>query len=112
LGKYLAHTGLDELPQLTNVVRGEMSLVGPRPFPLNETNKLTKAQKIRLLVKPGITSSWAIMGSHKLKFKTWMKLDGDYVRYAKLTTDIKILSKTAFSVLKQSVRQSVKLLNF
>ena len=93
-GRFLARTGLDELPQLINVLKGEMSLVGPRPLPIYEANKLTKSQKIRELVKPGITSSWVVQGAHKLSFKRWMELDKEYVRNATLAQDIKILLST------------------
>ena len=100
VGKFLAHTGLDELPQLINVVRGEMSLVGPRPLPVYEAEKLTRAQKIRELVKPGITSSWITSGAHNLKFGEWMELDKKYVESAKLATDLSILSQTAILILR------------
>ena len=93
-GKFLSRTGLDELPQIINVLKGEMSLVGPRPLPVYEAKKLTKAQNIRLLVKPGITSSWIANGHHKHKFADWMQLDKVYVQNASLITDINILYKT------------------
>lgn len=112
IGKFLAHTGLDELPQLFNVLRCEMSIVGPRPLPTYEANKLTKNQKFRQLVKPGITSSWVISGSHKLKFKEWMQLDKDYVTNAKLTVDLKIITKTAYIMLRQILKQVIYLLDF
>jgi len=94
-GKILARTGLDELPQLLNVLRGEMSLVGPRPLPVYEAKKLNRAQKVRELVKPGITSSWIVSGAHKLKFSQWMQLDAEYVENASLSKDLSILFKTA-----------------
>ena len=75
IGKFLSKTGLDETPQLINVIKGEMSLVGPRPLPIKEAKKLTKIQKVRELIKPGITSSWVVEGSHSMKFVKWMKLD-------------------------------------
>ena len=99
-GKLLARTGLDELPQSLNVIRGEMSLVGPRPLPVDEAKKLNREQKIRELVKPGITSSWVISGTHSLKFNQWMELDRRYVEKASLLDDLDILMKTALMILK------------
>ena len=105
IGKFLARTGLDELPQLINVIRGEMSLVGPRPLPVSEAKKLTEAQKVRELVKPGMTSSWVISGAHSLSFAEWMKLDRIYVENASFLTDLSILIKTSEIVLKQILKQ-------
>jgi lipopolysaccharide/colanic/teichoic acid biosynthesis glycosyltransferase len=94
IGKYLWKSGLDELPQLINILKGEMSIVGPRPFPVYEANKLTKFQKIRELVLPGITSSWIINGAHRIKFSQWMKLDREYVENASFHTDVSIMLNT------------------
>lgn len=99
-GKFLAQTGLDELPQLINVLKSEMSLVGPRPLPNYETKRLNSWQKKRLAVLPGMTSPWVIKGKHKLNFDTWMRLDIDYVETKTLVGDIKILLKTAFLVVQ------------
>jgi lipopolysaccharide/colanic/teichoic acid biosynthesis glycosyltransferase len=93
-GEILSRTGLDELPQFINILKGEMSIVGPRPLPVNEAGKLTKKQKIRELVKPGITSSWVIEGSHKLSFKDWMRLDREYVKNASFAVDVSIIWNT------------------
>ncbi len=100
-GKFLAHTGLDELPQLFNVLIGQMSLVGPRPLPIYEARKLSKSEKVRELIKPGLTSSWVIKGSHSLTFREWMKLDREYVKNASFTIDLKILLKTVKNVVLQ-----------
>ncbi|OGM21191.1 hypothetical protein A2714_03225 [Candidatus Woesebacteria bacterium RIFCSPHIGHO2_01_FULL_38_9] len=100
-GGFLAHTGLDELPQLINVLNGEMSLVGPRPLPIYEANKLSKVQRIRELVTPGLTSSWVIKGSHSITFREWMKLDREYVENASFAIDLNILSTTIKNVLAQ-----------
>jgi lipopolysaccharide/colanic/teichoic acid biosynthesis glycosyltransferase len=100
-GKYLAMSGLDELPQLINVVKGEMSLVGPRPLPIYEAAKLTKSQKIRELVKPGITSTWIVQGAHNLEFREWMELDKKYVNSGSLKVDITVLLRTSVNIIKQ-----------
>ena len=100
IGKFLAKTGLDELPQLINVIKDEMSLVGPRPLPAAEAKKLTRTQKVRELIKPGVTSSWVVSGAHNLKFEKWAQLDRDYVAQASLVTDVSILIRTSLLMLK------------
>lgn len=100
IGKILSRTGLDELPQLVNVLRGEMSLVGPRPLPTGEAGRLTKSQKVRELVKPGITSTWVVEGSHNLTFAEWMRLDREYVENASFKGDVLILFRTVALVVR------------
>ena len=99
-GKLLSQTGLDELPQFINVLKGEMSLVGPRPLPVYEFKKLSKFHKNRNLIKPGITSLWVVNGSHNLSFNKWMRLDKKYVEEANLLMDIEIILKTSLIPIK------------
>ncbi len=99
-GKILSNTGLDELPQFLNVLKSDMSIVGPRPLPVAEAKRITKKDAVRFLVKPGITSSWVVNGSHKLKFRKWMELDRQYVKKADLSTDIEIIIRTFVMMLR------------
>lgn len=109
IGKFLSKTGLDEFPQLINVLKGEMSLVGPRPLPVYEAKKLNKSQKVRELVKQGITSNWVVSGSHTLSFKEWMELDKVYVKKASLKKDLEIIGQTFLMIFKHVV---VNIFNF
>ena len=80
IGKLLSHSGLDELPQLFNVVIGDMKVVGLRPLPVGEERQVEVFyRKIRESVKPGIISPWIFGGYHKLSFKKWMEEDKKYV---------------------------------
>ncbi len=96
IGKYLRKTSLDELPQLWNVVLGDMSLVGPRPLPIYEVEKFeTTAQRRRLSMKPGITCLWQISGrSNITSFERWVALDLEYIDNWSLWLDAKILFRT------------------
>jgi lipopolysaccharide/colanic/teichoic acid biosynthesis glycosyltransferase len=111
-GKYLARSGFDELPQLFNVLKGEMSMVGPRPLPVYEANKLDRLQKFRNLVKPGVTSTWVINGAHKLPFRKWMELDRKYVMNASLGGDVVILIKTFLTIMKHILNSLPRLIGF
>jgi lipopolysaccharide/colanic/teichoic acid biosynthesis glycosyltransferase len=88
IGKFLSHTGLDELPQLWNVVKGEMSLIGPRPLPLSEAKQLKPWQQARHQVKPGIISPWVLNGYHSNSFDEWMKSDILYAQQKTLAGDL------------------------
>ncbi len=100
-GLLLRSTGLDELPQLINVLRGEMSLVGPRPCIAYEYEKYTDAQKERFNTLPGLTGWWQVCGKNRTTFTQMVQLDIDYVRGKSLWFDIKILFKTIPAVLVQ-----------
>jgi len=100
VGKFLRKYSLDELPQLINVINGDMSLVGPRPFPLEESNKIEYKHIPRLNIRPGITGLAQIKGRSDLKFNNWMRWDAWYVKNWSLVLDIKILLWTIPAVLK------------
>jgi lipopolysaccharide/colanic/teichoic acid biosynthesis glycosyltransferase len=94
-GKFLRKTNLDELPQLLNVLKGEMSLVGPRPPLPSEVTKYERWYLKRLAVKPGITCTWQVMPDrNKIIFDKWMKLDVQYIDRWSIKEDIKILFRT------------------
>lgn len=99
IGKFLSHTGLDELPQLVNIIRGEMDFVGPRPLPIKEAETIPAKYKKRFDVMPGITSPWVLKGAHKLNFNQWMESDLDYIKNKSLWYDSAILGKSVYLVL-------------
>jgi exopolysaccharide biosynthesis polyprenyl glycosylphosphotransferase len=94
LGRYLRKSSIDELPQFWNVLKGDMSLVGPRaPLP-DEVREYSRWQRRRLSVKPGITCLWQVSGRNEIDFHEWMKLDLDYIDNWSLALDLKILLRT------------------
>ena len=100
VGKLLRKTGLDELPQLFNVLKGEMSLIGPRPPLQSETRQYKRWQLRRLSVKPGITCSWQIIPDrNNVKFENWMKLDLAYIDNWSPKLDFMLLLKTIRTVI-------------
>jgi lipopolysaccharide/colanic/teichoic acid biosynthesis glycosyltransferase len=101
LGRLLRSFSVDELPQLFNVLRGQMSLVGPRPPLAAEVAGYEPWQRRRLAVKPGLTCLWQISGRSEIGFRQWVRMDLWYVRNQSLRTDLKLLAKTPWSVLSR-----------
>ena len=97
-GKWLRKSSLDELPQLFNVLIGDMSLVGPRPPMPEEVAKYNHWQKKRLGVKPGRTGLWQVSGRSNLSFSDWVKLDKYYIENWSLKLDFQILLRTMIMV--------------
>lgn len=101
VGKFLRRWSLDELPELINVLKGEMSLVGPRPTLKYQVEKYNEFQKKRLLVKPGITGWAQVNGRNRISWEERIKLDIWYIENWSLILDLKILFKTVFEIFKK-----------
>ena len=99
IGRFLRITSLDELPQLINILKGDMSLVGPRPSLPFEYSKYEDWQKERVTVKPGITGLWQISGRFRMSYDEMVKLDISYIKKRSILLDIEILIKTVSLVL-------------
>ena len=101
VGRFLRRTSIDELPQLINVLRGEMSLVGPRPLPVRDYEGFSEDwHRRRFSVRPGISGLWQVAGRSNLPFDQWMELDLKYINEWSLTLDFKVLLRTLPAVLK------------
>ena len=94
VGKFIRKTSLDELPQLWNVLKGDMSLVGPRPSLPKEVAQFEEWMYKRLEVKPGLTCYWQVSGRNNIDFEDWMKLDIKYVEERSTWVDVKLIFKT------------------
>ena len=94
VGKFIRKTSIDELPQLFNILRGDMSIVGPRPAIPHEVAEYSHYHKQRLLVKPGLTCIWQVSGRNSIGFDEWMEMDLEYIEKRDLWMDIKLIFKT------------------
>ena len=99
VGRWLRKFSIDEWPQLWNVLRGDMSLVGPRPAVPEEVDNYKQWQRRRLRMRPGLTCLWALAGRDHLDFETWMRLDMQYIDNWSLALDWKIILRTIPHVL-------------
>ena len=94
VGKFIRKTSIDELPQLFNILKGDMTIVGPRPAIPHEVAEYNDYQKQRLLVKPGLTCIWQVSGRNSVGFDEWVEMDLEYIEKRNLWLDIKLIFKT------------------
>lgn len=110
IGSFLCHTGLDELTQILNIVKGDMVFIGPRPLPIDEVEQIkTKYKKIRENVFPGLISPWILDGYHRMSFDNWMKSDLDYVKRKSFKGDVVLIIEGIFLMLRLLKDEILKL---
>ncbi len=100
IGRFLGHTGLDEFPQLINILKGDMALFGPRPLPIHEAKNLLPWQRERQSIKPGILSPWVLDGYHKKRFNDWMRSDLAYVKNKSFVYDLKLFVRSIIFMIR------------
>ena len=98
VGKFIRKTSIDELPQLINIIKGDMSIVGPRPILSFQMEECNDYEKQRLIVQPGLTCYWQIGGRANIKWDEWVELDLNYIEDMSLWTDLKMIVKTVPAV--------------
>ena len=98
VGKFIRKTSIDELPQLINIIKGDMSIVGPRPILPFQMEECNDYERQRLIVQPGLTCYWQIGGRANIKWDEWVELDLDYIEDMSLWTDLKMIVKTVPAV--------------
>lgn len=104
IGKFLSKTGLDELPQLINIIKNEMSFVGPRPLPTSEAKKLGQGWEFRYQVKPGIFSYWAAAANRNQSLKIWQKLEKETLERGGMKFEIDLIVQILINQIKQAVK--------
>lgn len=103
IGKFLSHTGIDELPQLINVIRGEMSITGPRPLPVEEAQKLPSSWNFRYKTKPGIISHWALAKDRYKSLEDWRKLEKKELINGSLRADLYLMFQSVWFVVRSNL---------
>ncbi len=94
VGKFIRKVSIDELPQLINIIKGDMSIVGPRPILTWQMEECSEYEQQRLIVRPGLTCYWQISGRANIKWEQWVEMDLDYIENMGLWTDLKMILRT------------------